>query len=152
MRTLASSKSAISEGLKSQIFLPPRWRAYARISTATGWRALFDLCACAIAGGNPPDYFLATPLYIHGDIRIENIVFGHGTSYLIDFDLARKQEDSPKGYYSYGIRHRSARPMDKKHDIFSMKKVMAEKFPAVKEQVEHILKTGDLIQWIDQQS
>ena len=31
--------------------------------------------------------------YIHGDIRIENIVFGHGTSYLIDFDLARKQED-----------------------------------------------------------
>ena len=42
--------------------------------------------------------------------------------------------------------------MDKEHDIFSMKKVMAEKFPAVNEQVEHILKTGDLIQWIDQQS
>ena len=95
--------------------------------------------------------------YIHGDIKIENIVFGHdGTSYLIDFDLARKQEDSPyypKGYHYYGIRHRSARagcPMDKEHDIFSMKKVMAEKFPAVKEQVEHILKTGELIQWIDQ--
>ena len=93
--------------------------------------------------------------YIHGDIRIENIVFGHGTSYLIDFDLARKQEDSPcypKGYNFYSIRHISAKAglqMDKEHDIFSMKKVMAEKFPAVEEQ---IFETGDLIQWIDQQS
>ena len=82
-------------------------------------------------------------------------MFGHGTSYLIDFDLARKQEDSPyypKGYNFYSIRHISARAgllMDKEHDIFSMKKVMAEKFPAVEEQ---IFETGDLIQWIDQQS
>ena len=93
--------------------------------------------------------------YIHGDIRIENIVFGNGTSYLIDFDLARKQEDSPcypRKYNYFSIRHASAKasmPMDKEHDIFSMKKVMAEKFPAEEQQ---IFETGDLIQWIDQQS
>ena len=31
--------------------------------------------------------------YVHGDIRIENIVFAaeENTSYLIDFDLAKKE-------------------------------------------------------------
>ena len=95
--------------------------------------------------------------YVHGDVRIENIVFGHdGTSYLIDFDLARKQEDNPcypLGYHHYDIRHRSARvncPMEKEHDIFSMKKVMAEKFPAMKEQVEMCSTAEELLKCINQ--
>lgn len=48
--------------------------------------------------------------YIHGDVRIENIVFGGGKSYLMDFDLARKEDEHPrypKGYCDFEIRHRS---------------------------------------------
>ena len=96
--------------------------------------------------------------YIHGDVRIENIVFApDGTSYIIDFDLARKYEYNPScyppEYYYYDIRHSLAQascPMKQEHNIFSMKKVMAEHFLAMKTPIGLCSTTEALLECLNQ--
>lgn len=69
--------------------------------------------------------------YVHGDIRCENMIFSKksNASYLIDFDLARPEKDGfyPDGYNHFSIRDADAcasQPMKKKHDRFSLWKIM----------------------------
>ena len=70
--------------------------------------------------------------FVHGDVRLMNIVFQKNTSYLIDYDLASKEGSSyPCGYnHHFKERHLQALgrwPMCKQHDrhslLFLMKKV-----------------------------
>ena len=75
--------------------------------------------------------------YVHGDVRIENIVFTSDGSFLIDFDLARKenlQSCYPIGYSTtFDVRHPSAKPhrlLNKEHDVYSIKKVICSFFGA----------------------
>ena len=77
--------------------------------------------------------------FVHGDVRLSNIIFSGDTSYLIDYDLARK-EDKVEGLYPAGYnripqRHPDAKahlPMRKVHDRFSLAKIM-------KKYVTHLL-------------
>ena len=65
--------------------------------------------------------------YIHGDIRIENVIFMEDSnSCLIDFDLARRDDDDnpcyyPKNYNDISVRHPETSGnsrMLKEHDIY----------------------------------
>ena len=68
--------------------------------------------------------------FVHGDVRLSNI-FSGDTSYLIDYDLATK-EDKVKGLYLAGYNrilewHQDAKahlPMQKVHDRFSLAQIM----------------------------
>lgn len=71
--------------------------------------------------------------YVHGDIRKANLIFFGDTSYLIDFDLARKEgvqypeEYRPKNDGTFYMRHVNAvrfKPMCKIHDRFSLQVIM----------------------------
>ena len=69
--------------------------------------------------------------YVHGDIRLENIVFSSNGSHLIDFDLAKNEGRLyPEGYCWYqDIRHNRARQhleMKREHDRYSLGKSMQE--------------------------
>ncbi len=74
--------------------------------------------------------------YVHCDVRVENLVFGgNGVSYLIDFDLARKENTRyPTGYNSeISFRHRDAQEEKlalKVHDRYSLGKICYNYFPA----------------------
>ncbi len=74
--------------------------------------------------------------YVHCDIRIENLVFGgNGVSYLIDFDLTRKENTRyPKGYNSKILfRHHDAQekmPALKVHDRHSLGQICSCYFGA----------------------
>lgn len=69
--------------------------------------------------------------FVHGDVRLSNIIFSGDTSYLIDYDLARK-EDKVEGLYPAGYnripeRHPDAKAhllMRKVHDRFSLAQIM----------------------------
>jgi hypothetical protein len=67
--------------------------------------------------------------FVHGDIRLANIIFTLDNSYLIDFDLSRKAGSIyPIGYAVLGERHKDARSgtvMLPEHDRHSMSKIMA---------------------------
>lgn len=72
--------------------------------------------------------------YVHGDVRPKNIVFTDKDSFLIDFDLARKQgEVYPVGFRHFrDIRHphaRENRTMEKEHDRYSLQRIMEKFFP-----------------------
>ena len=66
--------------------------------------------------------------YVHGDIRLANIIFTDDSSYLIDFDLTRKVKTRyPIGYSVLGERHKGARSGEEmlyEHDRHSMSKIM----------------------------
>ena len=71
--------------------------------------------------------------FVHGDIRLANIVFSteDDKSYLIDFDLAREEGKGryPEGYNNLSMRHKGAcarQYMKKEHDRFSLAEVMKE--------------------------
>ena len=74
--------------------------------------------------------------FVHGDVRRENMVFTtNGTSsYLIDFDLAQKEEEGyyPLEYNTTGIpRHPDAtpgKPMKKEHDRYALAEVISKQF------------------------
>lgn len=74
--------------------------------------------------------------YCHGDIRPSNMVFNGDTGYLVDYDLAGKENELyPLGYVSkqsgneFRMRHRLAiqkNRMKKDHDIHALKFLMNE--------------------------
>ena len=72
--------------------------------------------------------------YVHGDIRPPNIIFNPDglNSYLIDFDLARKDGYYPLGYYfSDTVRHEDARAgldVEKVHDLHSLRLIIQHFF------------------------
>lgn len=72
---------------------------------------------------------------VHGDIRDVNIVFdGTGSSHIIDFDLAKKENDIyPAGYVTTHFeRHQEARPgkrMLKIHDKHALFCIICRYFP-----------------------
>ncbi len=73
--------------------------------------------------------------YVHGDIRLPNLVFGSdGGGYLIDFDLARLEGDVyPRLYYhNLSVRHDDAysgMSMRKSHDRYSLAMIVQQCFP-----------------------
>lgn len=73
--------------------------------------------------------------YVHGDIRSENMVFYGDTSFLIDYDLARKEgECYPEEYVYDGflMRHCDAKPfrsMKQDHDRYSLCYIMEQYTP-----------------------
>lgn len=75
---------------------------------------------------------------VHGDIRNANIVFDDADcSYIIDYDLARMENDVyPSGYVtSHTERHHSARPgeaMRKIHDKHALFQIICKHFPLKK--------------------
>lgn len=64
--------------------------------------------------------------YVHGDVRLANIIFGTDTAWIIDFDICNRVNASyPEDYNHINIpeRHREARanmPMKKEHDVYSL--------------------------------
>ena len=67
---------------------------------------------------------LHTAGYVHGDVRLENMIFAEGNEgYLIDYDFARK-EHYPYNYNTeLEVRHKTAspsQPMLKYHDRYSL--------------------------------
>ena len=67
--------------------------------------------------------------FVHGDIRVENMVFTTNTSYLIDFDMVQQEGACyPLGYtYHEDLKHPEAqenRPTRKVHDRFSLAAIM----------------------------
>ena len=93
--------------------------------------------------------------YVHGDVRNENIVFTKDDSFLIDFDLARKenlQSRYPVGYTTtFEERHPSAKPhslLNKEHDVFSIKEIICSFFPA--EDLNSFTDINELFTYIDQ--
>ena len=93
--------------------------------------------------------------YVHGDVRIYNIIFKRdGTSHLIDFDLARKEGETYHYLYNGDCkdRHPDARPeqpMKKEHDTFSIKEIIKVFFPNVKENVDRHQSVDDLVSWVN---
>ncbi len=73
--------------------------------------------------------------YVHGDVRLANLVFGNdGKGYLIDFDLARLEGTRyPRGYESnFVVRHDRAFvgiKMCKSHDRHSLAIIVHKYFP-----------------------
>ena len=69
---------------------------------------------------------LHTAGYVHGDVRLENMIFAEGNEgYLIDYDFARKEgEHYPYNYNTeLEVRHKTAspsQPMLKYHDRYSL--------------------------------
>ena len=80
--------------------------------------------------------------YVHGDIKPQNIIFDPGglNSYLIDFDLARKDGYYPPGYYfSDTVRHEDAREgleMEKVHDLHSLRLIIQHFFGDIAKDLE----------------
>ena len=91
----------------------------------------------------PPHYERG---YVHGDIRLINIVFNEGRSYLIDFDLARAEGDSyPSGYQPFPVRHPEAVEewvMKKQHDRWSLGELIRRTAGAKIDKISKII--GDL--------
>lgn len=79
-------------------------------------------------------HLVHTKGYVHGDIRPPNFVFFGDTSYLIDYDLARKVGSRyPNGYHDklhgkdFYMRHKNAKEfavVDKMHDRYSLHVIM----------------------------
>ena len=74
--------------------------------------------------------------YVHGDIRLSNMIFGENKSQLIDFDMSRRELNIyPFGYRMHDTfqeRHAGAqyrRQMLKMHDVHSLQYIMNELFP-----------------------
>ena len=80
--------------------------------------------------------------YVHGDIRPPNIIFAPDglKSYLIDFDLARKDGFYPPGYYfSDTVRHEDARAgleMEKVHDLHALRVIIQHFFGDIAKDLE----------------
>ena len=81
--------------------------------------------------------------YVHSDIREENIVFGKEQAWIIDFDLAEKEDERyPYGYNHRNIkeRHPEARAWSAKkkiHDVHALDVIMrTHKFSGILEQYE----------------
>ena len=74
---------------------------------------------------------------VHGDIREANIVFTEDSSHLIDFDLARMENDTyPNGYVGFPERHENAIPggkMLKIHDKHALFKIITKYFHVKKD-------------------
>jgi len=67
--------------------------------------------------------------FVHGDVRLSNIIFSGDTSYLIDYDLAGKEDNRlyPAAYNRIPERHQHAKArllMRKVHDRFSLAQIM----------------------------
>ena len=82
--------------------------------------------------------------YVHSDIRKENIVFGKEEAWIIDFDLAGKEDER----YPYGYNHRTIKERHPKaisgaqrrkiHDVHALDVIMrTHKFSGILEQYEH---------------
>ncbi len=88
--------------------------------------------------------------YVHGDIRLANLVFGSdGNGYLIDFELARPEgRVYPRSYeHDLYIRHKSAHSgmeMYKSHDRHSLAIIVQEWFPQANAIVEKIRSSDSL--------
>lgn len=91
---------------------------------------------------------------VHGDLRIENVVFNDKLSYLIDFDfMAAEDMPYPIRYNdSLPYRHADAQelePMRISHDRFSLAAMLLDFFPDqtyVAEQVKNTIPLLDLVQ------
>lgn len=78
--------------------------------------------------------------FVHGDIRIANMLFGEEESTLIDFDLARPEGKTYSQYFrprlnwkGTNIRHATAQPwayMKKEHDRYSLAMIISLSFPS----------------------
>lgn len=92
--------------------------------------------------------------YVHGDVRLQNIVFTENDSVLIDFDLAKKVGKAyPTGYNeSYEERHTDAirrGKMLKSHDIHSVLYLM-EKYAECKFEKEFVMEMQTEFRQIDE--
>ena len=95
---------------------------------------------------------------VHGDVRLENIIFFDDTSKLIDYDLVSKEGNRYPGSYNSGIkcrnvacRHPNAlpnQPMYKLHDIHSLLVIIItcldeDKQPQIYQNLWDLLKKGE---------
>lgn len=68
--------------------------------------------------------------FVHGDVRLQNIVFSSSESYLIDFDPAKREKSMyPEGYLTCTERHKDAlayAPVYKVHDRHSLSQVITD--------------------------
>lgn len=82
---------------------------------------------------------------VHGDVRIENMIFGECNSYLIDFDMAAEKDSRyPDVFNVLNIpeRHSGAKrgwKMLPSHDIHSLKYIISHKFPVKFQPNKHML-------------
>ena len=97
--------------------------------------------------------------YIHGDVREQNIIFAKEDSFLIDFDLARKESREsvyPSGYIStHPERHPNAKPqciMKKEHDVFAIQKVMRKFYQEKMNNIDTFRDIDSLCQWLMEQA
>ncbi len=97
--------------------------------------------------------------YVHGDVRRSNIIFtADGTSHLINFDLVNMSgSDYPQSYKNCLSRGRHSdalpsEPMEKEHDVHSMKYIMSIRFPKKKSDIDSCDNTIDqLLTMIEKQ-
>ena len=88
--------------------------------------------------------------YVHGDVRIPNLIFGpDGSSWLIDYDLARlnNQGSYPARYYfNESIRHPEAREgniVRQTHDRYSLKLILCHFFGTEAKEIVNRLETDE---------
>ena len=83
-------------------------------------------------------YALHCEGYVHGDVRIENMLFSLN---LIDFDLSRKKGTSyPSGYFFHpSFRHNEARSgfkMEVVHDLYALMLIITYIYEGIAPQPE----------------